>query len=59
MPSGLSENAKKTPAGVFFYAGKTCCCVCVRNDALNVALKEVIMRVIMQIGFLMVVVINV
>jgi hypothetical protein len=33
--------------------------VCVRNDALNVAQKEVMMRAIMQIGFLMVVVINV
>ncbi len=55
----MLSGFKKTPAGVFFYARKTCCCVCVRNDALNVALKEVIMRVIMQIGFLMVVVINV
>jgi len=31
----------------------------VRNDALSVAQKEVMMRAIMQIGFLMVVVINV
>jgi hypothetical protein len=33
--------------------------MCVRNDALNVAQQEIMMRAIMQIGFLMVVIIDV
>jgi hypothetical protein len=33
--------------------------VCVRNDALSVAQKEVMMRAIMQIGFPMVAIIDV